>query len=220
MSKNAKVQEADVIEEVKNNIREYGFDVMLTMIKGAGNNEVCNIKKNLAVSLVCNDSLIKEPLGLTVASEFADMGQGLCKAAHNIDKGLADDLMVASREYFKMAKTEIYGPLLTEIDKKYGLGNFDNNILKSAISIGDIGLLRMLMDDEHEGRAEEEEEEEEGASTLQFSKSDDSSEAREEEPINEDVISVQAEDEESEEFVDKYEDLIDQALRAPSLGNM
>jgi hypothetical protein len=199
------------LDEFKSLVREYGFNDSLDMIKGARLEKTSELKKSLAVSLVCHDPMLKEPLGVSLASEFFDMGPGICKAASNIEEPLASGLVYVGRKLHQKYAKDMYAPIHKKFDKKYGLASLNEETVKSAIDISDIALLRHLLEPNPDSSELQQGEEE--ASTLQVSKSKDSTDPdiqlveEGEEPFVEEDGSEEARD-----FVAEHGDEIDSLL--------
>ena len=201
------------IDEFKALLKQYSFNDSLDLIKGAHLKESSDLEKNLAVSLLCHDPMIKEPLGLTLASEYYDMGAGICKAASAIEPELACGLIYFSRNMFKKMAKELYKSAHEHI---MGEIKVDPAMVKSAVDLTDIGLLKMLLEGDPEEQVPQEEQEK--ATTLQISKSKDSSDPdiSISDPDEEDV-DIEANSEEAELFANENSDAIDSMLGAGGL---
>jgi len=68
-------------DEIRDNIAEFGLDAALDMIKGARHDDQSNVRKQLAVTWVCNDPLVSTAIEPVIASEFYDWAPGFCKLA-------------------------------------------------------------------------------------------------------------------------------------------
>mgnify|MGYP001231331156 CR=1 FL=1 len=196
------------LDEFKDLVREYGFNDSLDMIKGARFEKASELKKSLAVSLVCNDPLLSEPLGLSLASEYHDMGPGICKAASNLEEPLATGIVYVGRQFLKKYAADMYAPIHSVYTEKYGEDSLNEETVKSAIDISDIALLRSLLESDPES---EELQEEEGASTLQVSKSKDSTDP--DITVEEDPFVEQDDSEEARQFIEEHGDAIDSMLQ-------
>jgi hypothetical protein len=80
-------------DEIRDNIVDFGLDAALDMVKGARHDEQSNIRKQLAVTWVCNDPLVSSAIEPVVASEFYDRAPGYCKLASYIPEEYHENLI-------------------------------------------------------------------------------------------------------------------------------
>jgi hypothetical protein len=207
------------LESFKDKFKNYGFDTALNMIKGARFDNKSALDKNLAISIISRDEMLKPSLELLAASEFYDMSPGIMKSAQALPLEIQDALLKSSRELLLQSSSEIFKPVLDELKRQVGADSFEKLLQKKAV-VGEIGtmmtLKNMFMGKDNSEDSEDSEDSEEnvenaGKLLVPSSKSSDDKEYNDEK-TDKKKLYLQIQDKESKKFWTKNKDIIDEAL--------
>jgi hypothetical protein len=177
---------SDGVESIKNNFIDFGLFTTFDMVKNSSSMD--KESRARAIKVLSNDSILQDSVALYVASEYYDMTPTLCKNARTISNLDADALVDFSRESLLdvgRTKKAVAGTLLT---------HYLNKELSSS--------------------KEDEEEDQSHDRGLQLGASEDSESLKspDEPPTQIDGVHVDAADGNAEDFLNKYQDIIDAAL--------
>ena len=174
------------LDSVRNNVVDFGLYTTMDMVKGA---VVVDVDaKQTAIKKIANDSIIQDSMALYVAAEYTDMAPTLCKNAYAIREDDAEAIV----EFTRTALEDMGNP----------------NMEKKAIGGT---LMAHYLNKELKSRDKEEEESQRG---LQLGSSEDSEDLKkDDEPANMiDGVHIDTVDENAEDFLEDYSDVIDAAL--------
>ena len=201
-------------DSFKSNFKKFGFDTALNMIKGARFDNKSALDKNIAISLVSRDEVLKPSVAVLAASEFYDMSPGIMKSAQALSGEMQEALLKAARELLNNSSAEIYAPVMKELKNQIGNQAFDKVMAKEAF-VGDVSTMLALKNlfsgksDEQGGQ--EENVQNSGKLQVPTSKSSDDKEYNDKKTDQKKVY-LQIQDDEAKKFWTKNKDIIDEAL--------
>jgi hypothetical protein len=174
----------DGFDNILDNFKEYGLFTTMDLNKGASSDDITFEQKSKSIEALSKQAAMQDSLALYCASEFFDISPTLCKNASLLEDGDAEALVDFSREFY------------SDCTK--------NKHSKSAAAAA-IALSLLQQPDVNESDSE----------GLQIGNSQDSESKKRPDEDSEntvDGVHLDATDEEAQQFLEKYKDVIDAAL--------
>ena len=197
-------------DSFKSNFKTFGFDTALNMIKGARFDNKSALDKNIAISLISRDEMLKPSVAVLAASEFYDMSPGIMKSAQALSNDIQEALLKTAREMLNNNNSEIYEPVLKQLKNQVGDQSYDKLMSKEAF-VGDVSTMLALKNLFSGKPKEEQNVENSGKLQVPTSKSSDDVEFNDQ-TTDKKKLYLQIQDKEAKKFWTKNKDIIDEAL--------
>ena len=196
-------------DEMKNLIKTAGVDGMMEAIKGASRSHISPVECNLAVSLLANDTLLRESLSPMIAAEFFKSATWAFDVLPSLNEAQRSHLTSLVKSAAVAAREQALAPVLAKWDAAHQAGNA--GIVKRAeeVSISPMktlfvaGALNSILDKNHDDPNSEEQ------ARRDSPEGQDSPEAK---GVG---VDLEVDDESAQKFVDRHLQEIDN-LRKPA----
>ena len=195
--------------EMKELIKSAGVDGMMEAIKGASCDHINPVERNLAVSLLAHDTLLREALSPMIAAEFFKEATWTFDVLPSLNPQQCEHLTALVKSAAIAAREQALAPVLSKWDAAYEAGNA--GIVKRAeeVSISPMktlfvaGALNSILDKHHDDPNTEEQARR------------DTAEGQDSPKTTGVGVDLEVDDESAQKFVDKHLREIDK-LRQPA----
>ena len=195
-----------------------GVDTMLDLVKGAGFEKVSSVNRNLAITWICTDPVMSKALAPVVAAEHYSWNP-YCKMASFIDPAFHDDLVGIAESVAAGVRKEAFAPLISKLPDQLVKKASEESIFQSPmvnrLLVAD-AIKRMILENPQQGRVQAQNQTpDKPISTDNSGSASEDSTVDPSQPAKGKTV-IEAEDDDSSDFLQNNKDVIDEALTRTS----